>query len=116
MGVAETILSSTQAAQLLGVSRQHMADLADRGAITSWRAGSHRRFHRDDVVAYRAHLQEISNPAEMLASMNLTDRRSLGYGLLTAAKLVAQPERVIGVARQNLGRLREVHSGSSAVL
>jgi hypothetical protein len=46
--------------------------------------------------------------------LNLTDRRSLGYGLLIAAKLVAEPGAVIGVAQKNLGRLRAIHSDGSA--
>jgi len=110
----EQILTSSEAARLLGVSRQHVADLADSGKIQAWRAGSHRRFRRADVLAYRAQLQGIGHPVDHFASLNLTDRRSLGYGLLIAAKLVAQPDEVIGVARQNLRRLREVHSDGSA--
>jgi len=46
--------------------------------------------------------------------MNLTDRRSLAYGLLIAAKLVSRPNEVLGVARRNLDHLRKVHSDGSA--
>lgn len=112
--MSQPILTSSQAAQLLGVSRQHVADLADRGEIPSWRAGTHRRFRQEDVVSYRARLQPSTNAADQLAMLNLTDRRSLGYGLLIAAKLVAEPGAVIGVAQKNLGRLRAIHSDGSA--
>jgi excisionase family DNA binding protein len=108
------VLTSSQAAQLLGVSRQHVADLADRGELASWRAGSHRRFRREDVDAYLAGLQGATKQSGRLSLLNLTDRRSLGYGLLIAAKLVAQPELVIGLGLKNLARLRAVHSDGSA--
>ncbi len=110
--MSEDTLTSSQAAELLGVSRQHVADLADRGEISAWRAGSHRRFHRQDVLAYRESLR--SKAKARLSSLNLSDRRSLAYGLIIAAKLTAQPEMVIESARLNLARLRSVHSDGSA--
>jgi hypothetical protein len=91
-----------------------VVDLADRGELSAWRAGTHRRFQLEDVLAYRSRLQEMAHPMGRLASLNLTDRRSLGYGFLIAAKLVAQPAMVIEVAQQNLSRLRSIHSDGSA--
>lgn len=99
---------------MLGMSRQHVVDLADRGELPAWHVGRHRRFQRADVLAYRASLQEAANPGNRLATLTLTDRRSLGYGLLIAAKLVAQPDIVIAAGRQKLSHLREVHSDGSA--
>ena len=66
------------------------------------------------MLAYRGQLQGIGHPVDRLVSLNLTDRRSLGYGLLIAAKFVARPDVVIEVGRRNLRRLREVHSEGSA--
>ena len=111
--VKEPAMTSTQVAQFLGTSRQHVADLADRGMIPCWRTGTHRRFRRADVVAYQERTQGRAH-AGILESMNLTDRRSLAYGLLIAKKLVVAPDPVLGQARRNLARQRTVHTDGSA--
>ncbi len=111
--MAHPVLTSSQAAQVLGVSRQHVADLADSGRLPSWHAGSHRRFRREDVIAYRAGLTAGTKQSGF-SLLNLTDRRSLSYGLLIAAKLVAQPDIVISAGLRNLAHLRAVHSDGSA--
>jgi excisionase family DNA binding protein len=106
-------LTTSQVAQLLGTSRQHAANLADRGAIASWRVGTHRRFMRADVLLYRDRTQSLSTDAN-LQSLNLADRRSLAYGLLIAAKLVASTESVLARAQRNLTKQQIVHSDGSA--
>jgi excisionase family DNA binding protein len=58
--MAKTALTTARVATILGASRQHVADLADRGQIRSWRAGSHRRFHPDDVTACLARPVDLS--------------------------------------------------------
>ena len=106
-------MTTTQVAQFLGTSRQHVADLGDRGTIPCWRTGTHRRFHRTDVVAYRERTQ-MRAEAGALESMNLTDRRSLAYGLLIAQRLVVDTESVLAQARRNLARQKTVHTDGSA--
>jgi len=108
-----TVLTTTQAAQLIGSSRQHVADLADRGVIRSWRAGSHRRFTREDVISYRTHL-EAAQGTDGLNGLSLSDRKGLAFGLLIAARLVTSPDSVLDRARRNLEHLRSVHSDGSA--
>ena len=46
--------------------------------------------------------------------MNLSDRRSLAYGLLIAEHLVVSPAAVLASGRKNLRHLRQVHSDGSA--
>ena len=106
-------MTTSQVAEFLCASRQHIADLADRGAIPSWRTGTHRRFRRADVVEYRERTQGHSR-AGSFDSMDLTDRRSLAYGLLIGERLVVSPESVLARAQRNLARQRSVHTDGSA--
>ena len=109
----DPVMTTTQVAQFLGTSRQHVADLGDRGTIQCWRTGTHRRFHRTDVVAYRERTQ-VRAKAGAIESMNLADRRSLAYGLLIAEKLLVETESVLAHARRNLAHQQSVHTDGSA--
>lgn len=108
------VLSTPRAAALLGVSRQHMATLGDRGVIPCWRVGSHRRYRLEDLLGYKAGLERTWSPGTALGTMNLSNRRSFVFGLLVAAKLAADPDAVLARAAKNLRRLRRIHSDGSA--
>lgn len=98
------ILTTGEAAALLGTSRQHVVDLCDRGQLDCVRTPVHRRVRRRDVEAI---LQRQRMTREEL--------RSLWLNRAVAARLARDPEHVLKRAHQNLERLKEVHAGSTAM-
>ena len=94
----EDLLTTGQAAALLGTSRQHVVDLCTSGRLDYQMVGTHRRVSRRDVEAIRERSLEL-----------LTDQRSLWLHRAVAGKLALDPSRVLGRARRNLARMRDVH-------
>jgi excisionase family DNA binding protein len=90
----EELLSTGQAAQLLGVSRQHVVDLCAKGALRHIKVGTHRRVRRGDVAAFLA--EGLSREAE----------RSLWLHRAVGGRLVLNPGMVIAQAAQNLIRMQ----------
>ncbi len=68
-------ISSQQAADVLGVSRQYMVRLLDRGEIPSFRVGSHRRVKTEDLATSRARRDQ--NRRHALATLT-ADAQGLG--------------------------------------
>lgn len=65
-------LTSTSAAEILGVSRPTLMKWASEGKIDSFKVGTHTRFHRDDVLAFKRALEKKQNDAfEKLRSFEL---------------------------------------------
>lgn len=56
-------LSSTSAAELLGVSRPTLLKWAKEGRINSFKVGTHTRFNRDDVLALKRSMEKNRNDA-----------------------------------------------------
>jgi excisionase family DNA binding protein len=96
------LLTTTQAAQLLHCSRQHVVHLCDNGDLPHAWAGKHRRIHRD-------HIEALLGPPT-----RREDERSLWLNYAFAAKLVQDPDGVIERAKQRLQQLRRVHSDGSS--
>jgi excisionase family DNA binding protein len=101
MGAPE-LLTTAQAAALLGVSRQHVVNLCERGALPYCRVGAHRRLRRTDL--------------ETLLTPPLTrdQERSLWLHHLVAARLIAQPAHTLDTAHRNLDKLRLTHPSGMA--
>ena len=77
VGVGEEELTTSEAAELLGVSRPHLVKLLEEGEIPFRKVGTHRRVRREDVLEYK---QRQRKEAEE-AMQNLADQaQELGLG------------------------------------
>jgi excisionase family DNA binding protein len=93
----ETMLKTGAVARLLGVSRQHVADLCDRGKIQHVRIGTHRRVPRSEV--------------DRLIGQRLTreEEKSLRLHQALLTPMLTEPTAVIAKARDNLDRWTGMH-------
>lgn len=99
------LLSTGEVAALLGVSRQHVVDLCDRGDLNFVRVGSHRRVPRSELDRLLAGVR---------AGIPTRDQeRSLSLHRAVLAELVEDPEEVLARARGNLLRLQAQHPSRS---
>ncbi len=98
------LLTTGQAARLLGSSRQHVVDLCQRGRLNYQTTGAHRRLRRTDVEAL----------AWRRRGMTREQLRSLWLNRAVAAQLAQEPERVLKLARENLARFQKIHASRSA--
>jgi excisionase family DNA binding protein len=101
-GGRRDLLSTGQAAELLGSSRQHVVDMCDRGDLSFVWVGSHRRLQRAEI--------------ERLATTRLTrdQERSLWLHRAVAGKVVLDPDATLSQAQANIARLQQVHQGDMA--
>ncbi len=95
----DQLLTTGEAARLLGSSRQHVVDLCVAGDLPFLSVGKHRRLRREDVEEVRARTTRS----------NRADRRSRWLNIAVAGKLVRDPHAVLGRARTNLARLQGLH-------
>jgi len=102
------LLTTGQAAALLGSSRQHVVDLCDRGAIPSTSIGRHRRIRRQDVEAFAAR-------NDRRRGLTRDERKSLWLHRAVAGRLALDPDRVLVKARLNLEHLAAVHAGEASM-
>lgn len=98
----QDLLTTGEAAALLGSSRQHVVDLCERGQLGYVRIGTHRRLRRADV--------------EVLAKPTLTrdQERSLWLHRVVAGRLTMEPDDTLAKARANIDTLRRAHQGNVA--
>jgi excisionase family DNA binding protein len=97
VGQKADLISTGEAARLLGCSRQHVVDLCERGVLPFVSVGSHRRVRRADVAGLAA--RELTRDQE----------RSLWLHQVVAGRLALGPDAVLTQAAKNLQRLRQVH-------
>lgn len=94
-------ITTGEAARLLGVSRQHIVDLCDRGRLPCQRVRVHRRVPREAVEELRQ--RGAPTRAEM---------RSLWLNRAVAARVARDPVGVLSHARKNLDRFAQIHEGT----
>ena len=92
------LLTTSQVAQELGVSRQHVVNMCERGELEYVMAGSHRR---------------IPQSAVGRASLRPEQVRSLWLHRAVLGHLAVDPNGVLAHAQENLDRWRGVHRADS---
>lgn len=93
------MLSTGEVAQRLGSSRQYVVDLCERGILPSVRVGSHRRVPADAVESLLRAGLDLGREQE----------RSLWLHRAVLGQLVSDPDAVLTLALENIGRWREQH-------
>src|SRR5688500_8247543 len=82
------LMKTGAVAEALGVSRQHVVDLCERGDLPSIRVGAHRRIRRSDVDA-------------LLEAQLMTEeqRKQLWMHQALLTHLLTRPKEVMGLAQ-----------------
>jgi excisionase family DNA binding protein len=93
----ETMLRTGEVAQILGVSRQHVVDMCDRGELPCIKVGTHRRIPRREVENLTRH------------RFTREQEKSLWLHRALLLPLLTEPDAVITTARENLRRWSEMH-------
>lgn len=99
---ADDILTTGEAAAILGSTRQHVVNLIHRGDVDSTLVGTHHRVRRSDIEAI------------MQGRIKLTrdQRRSLWFGYAIAGKIVANPPAAIALGHRNIDFMLSNQRGS----
>lgn len=100
-GMQNDWLTTGEAATMLGVSRQHVVDLCDRGELSCSRAGTHRRIRRSDV-------QQMLEP-----QLTREQEKSLWLHRALLGPLMIDPSTVLAHARENIQRWLPGHREDS---
>ncbi|MGH4012890.1 MAG: helix-turn-helix domain-containing protein [Pseudonocardiaceae bacterium] len=97
----DALLTTGEAAVVLGSSRQHVVDLCERGHLSCIKIGTHRRVRRAEVEA-------LANP-----QLTRDQERSLWLHRVVAGRLVMDPDGILAKARANINTLSRAHQGSA---
>jgi len=88
----DALLTTGQAALILGSSRQHVVNLCSRGLLPFVTVRSHRRIRRGDLESLQTRT----------LAMTRDQRRSLWLSHAIAGRIVANPAQALELARLNL--------------
>lgn len=100
--VEPVLLSTGEAAILLGSSRQHVVDLCESGQLANVKIGKHRRIERDTIDAF------LRVPA-FRPGLRREQLASLWLHRAVAGRVVQDPANVLARARANLDLLSREH-------
>lgn len=75
----EETLTTTEAADLLNVSRPHLVKLLKQGDIPHHKVGSHHRVYRKDVLSYKEEQRQTAEDA-LQALTDQAQELDMGYG------------------------------------
>lgn len=95
------LLTTTQAAEIIGCSRQHVVNLCNRGEIPFTMVGRHRRISRRNLDRDRSPV-----------GLRREEALALWWGRVVAAHVAQDPDRVLGTARSELAHLGKRHPES----
>lgn len=96
------LLSTGEAAILLGSSRQHVVDLCESGQLPYVRIGTHRRIEREAIDAF------LCAPA-FRPGLRHEQLASLWLHRAVAGRVVQDPPQALALARANLDTLSREH-------
>ena len=94
------LLTTGEAAALLGVTRQHVVNLCARGELPFELVSTHRRIRRQDLDEFVASSRGATKD----------QRRSLWLGYALAGQVAVDPQRALSVAQRNLDLMRSTAS------
>lgn len=102
VAASSNLLTTGEAAKILGTSRQQVVNLCERGDLPFVMVGKHRRVERSAV-------ETLLRPKQRLTRDQL---KSLWLHQAVAGNLVTDPDAVLGKATENLARLLVQHQGT----
>jgi excisionase family DNA binding protein len=103
----DELLTTGQAAAVLGCSRQHVTDLCRSGALPYRTIGTRRRIARSDLMRF-ASAPSTGVPRDILRQQ----LRSLWLHRAVAGRVAGDTDDVLAIARTNLERARALHPRS----
>ena len=95
------MVTTGEAARMLGVSRQHIVDLCDSGRLPCERMPVHRRVPLEAVAELRKR-----------GALTRAELRSLWLNRAVAGHVARDPVGVLTHARKNLDRFEQIHEGT----
>ena len=96
LGANDELITTGEAARLLGTSRQHVVDLCTAGDLPFTTVGKHRRLRRRDI--------DLLKDADLRLTRDQV--RSLLLSYAVAGRLAIDPEAGLALARLNLEKMR----------